>query len=357
MTKKNSLFYYLGVLYFCLFQELSLILQVKTECDMLIDIVLIIVGVALVLKGADWLTEGASALARRMGVPEIVIGLTIVAAGTSAPELFVSLVSALKGTPDMAVGNVVGSNTMNAMLIVGCAAMVAPMVISHATVKKDMPFAVGASLLLMLLAFDNELSLIDGIILMAGFAVFMAYTLRQARGGHDGQRAEDETVPEGEPAASGKSATDRSPLVSAVYMLVGLAMLVAGSNVFVDSASNVALSLGISEAVVGLTVVAGGTSLPELATSVVAARKGQSAIAIGNVIGSNVFNILMILGVTGVISPLHIEGITTLDMVVMLASIFLVWLFSRTRYTVERWEGAVLVGGYLAYLCWLISSL
>ena len=308
---------------------------------MLLDVVLIVVGVALVLFGADRLTEGASALARRMNVPEIIIGLTIVAAGTSAPELFVSLVSALKGTPDLAVGNVVGSNTMNAMLIVGCAAMVAPMTISRSTVKKDIPFSVGASVLLILLAVDSFLGRVDGIILLLGFAAFMAYTLMQAKTG-----STDEVQAETSPVWK-----------NIVYLVGGLLGLVLGSNLFVDSASSVAYALNISEGVVGLTVVAGGTSLPELATSVVAARKGQSAIAIGNVIGSNVFNILLILGLTATISPMEIEGITTIDMAVMLISVALVWMFSFTRYTVERWEGAVLVGGYLVYLCWLISSL
>ena len=309
--------------------------------EMLLDVVLIVVGVALVLFGADRLTEGASALARRMNVPEIIIGLTIVAAGTSAPELFVSLVSALKGTPDLAVGNVVGSNTMNAMLIVGCAAMVAPMTISRSTVKKDIPFSVGASVLLILLAVDSFLGRVDGIILLLGSAVFMAYTLMQAKTG-----STDEVQAETSPVWK-----------NIVYLVGGLLGLVLGSNLFVDSASSVAYALDISEGVVGLTVVAGGTSLPELATSVVAARKGQSAIAIGNVIGSNVFNILLILGLTATISPMEIEGITTIDMAVMLISVALVWMFSFTRYTVERWEGAVLVGGYLVYLCWLISSL
>lgn len=309
---------------------------------MLIDIILIVLGVVLVLTGADRLTEGASALARKMNIPEIIIGLTIVAAGTSAPELFVSLVSALKGTPDLAVGNVVGSNTMNAMLIVGCAAMVAPMVISRSTVKKDIPFSVGASMLLILLAFDSFMSRIDGIILLIGFAVFMAYTLLQAKKGQVEDAGEVKQI---------------NPWLSTLYVVLGLAMLVAGSNLFVDSASSVAYALDVSEGVVGLTVVAGGTSLPELATSVVAARKGQSAIAIGNVIGSNVFNILLILGLTATISPLQIEGITTIDMAVMLLSVALVWLFSFTKFTVERWEGALLVVGYLAYLGWLISNL
>ena len=296
----------------------------------------------MVLKGADFLTEGAAALARRVNIPEIVIGLTIVAAGTSAPELFVSLVSALKGTPDLAVGNVVGSNTMNCMLIVGCAAMVAPMTISRSTVKKDIPFAVGASVLLMLLALNNFLGRFDGILLLAGFVSFMVYSLRQAKNGQGDATTEEK---------------QQNPWLSALYIVLGLVGLVIGSNLFVDHASSLALALGISEGVVGLTVVAGGTSLPELATSVVAARKGQSAIAIGNVIGSNVFNILLILGLTATISPLQIEGITTIDMAVMLLSVILVWLFSRTRYTVERWEGGLLLVIYIGYLVWLITNL
>ena len=309
---------------------------------MMIDVFLIVVGVAMVLYGADRLTEGASALARRMNVPEIIIGLTIVAAGTSAPELFVSMVSALKDTPDLAVGNVVGSNTMNAMLIVGCAAMVAPMTISRSTVKKDIPFSVGASVLLVLLTVDSFLGRFDGILLLMGFAFFMFYTLRQAK--HGKQEGTTEV-------------RQQNPWLSVAFLLLGLGLLVVGSNLFVSSASHVALSLGISEGVVGLTVVAGGTSLPELATSVVAARKGQSAIAIGNVIGSNVFNILLILGLTATISPLQIEGVTTLDIAVMLISVSLVWLFSYTRYTVERWEGAMLVILYLVYLGRMIATL
>ena len=293
----------------------------------------------MVLGGADRLTEGASALARRMNIPEIIIGLTVVAAGTSAPELFVSLVSALKGTPDMAMGNVVGSNTMNAMLIVGCAAIVAPMTISRN--KKDIPFSVAASVLLILIAFDSFLSRLDGILLLIGFAAFLYYGIKTAKS------SQSTTVVANSP---------RSMLRSTLYLLLGLTLLIVGSNVFVDSASRVAYSLGISEGVVGLTIVAGGTSLPELATSVVAARKGQSAIAIGNVIGSNVFNILLILGTTAVISPMQIQGITIVDMSMMLGSVALVWLFSYTRYTVERWEGALLLGAYLVYLGWLLSN-
>lgn len=311
---------------------------------MLSDLLLIVLGVVMVLWGADRLTEGASALARRMRVPEIVIGLTIVAAGTSAPELFVSLVSALKDTPDMAVGNVVGSNIFNTLLIVGCAAMVAPMVIAPSTVKKDMPFAVGASMLLLaVILMGNDVSRSDGFVLLAFFALFMVYTFRVAL-----------------QKGNGENASVVAPVnvwKSLLYVVAGLGGLIIGSNLFVDSASDVARQLDISEGVIGLTIVAGGTSLPELATSVVAARKGQSAIAIGNVIGSNVFNILLILGLTATVSPMAVQGITVVDLSVMLVSILMVWAFSYTKYTVARWEGAVLTLAFMAYMGWLFYNL
>jgi cation:H+ antiporter len=311
---------------------------------MIAQFLFIIIGVALVLWGADRLTEGASALARRLRVSEIVIGLTIVAAGTSAPELFVSLVSALKGTPDMAVGNVVGSNIFNTLLIVGCAAMVAPMSISPSTVKKDIPFAVGASVLLLgAILVGSDLSRIDGVLFLLGFAFFMFYTFRVSK-----------------TASADDSSTATKPVniwLNVFYVVLGLGCLILGSNLFVDSASAVARQLNVSEGVIGLTIVAGGTSLPELATSVVAARKGQSAIAIGNVIGSNVYNILLILGVTAVICPMPVQGITMVDLSVMLISVLMVWGFSYTKFTVARWEGAVLTLVFFAYMGWLLYNL
>lgn len=321
---------------------------------MILHLCFIVAGIFIVLWGADRLTEGAASLARKMRVPEIVIGLTIVAAGTSAPELFVSLMSALQGTPDMAVGNVVGSNIFNTMLIVGCAAMVSPMVITKTTVQKDIPFAVFASMLLMALCADgfssfsfsgNEINRIDGILLLIGFAIFMTYTLRVAKKGAKAEAAAEEVV------------SDIKVWKCLLFVVIGLACLVIGSNLFVGSASEVASSLGVSDGVIGLTIVAGGTSLPELATSVVAARKGQSAIAIGNVIGSNVFNILAILGLTATISPMAISGITMVDISMLLVSILLVWMFSFTRYTVARWEGAVLTLGFFGYLAWLLYNI
>ena len=312
---------------------------------MAISIILIIIGMALVLWGADRLTDGAVAIAQRMNVPEIVIGLTIVAMGTSMPEFCVSFAGALKGTADLAVGNVVGSNIFNAMLIVGVAAMVAPMSILKSTVKKDIPFAVFASLILFQLCLNNRITRIEAFVLLIMFAVFMIYTVMGAKNGMPTASEEE--------AKKNKS---KGLFKDVFYVFAGLAALIVGSNIFVDNATEIARLLGVSEAVIGLTIVAAGTSLPELATSIVAARKGQSAIAIGNVIGSNVFNILFIIGLTGVITPMQIVGLTNIDFAVMLGSMLLLWLMSFTKYTLSRWEGAVLALLYVVYVGWLIYN-
>ena len=309
---------------------------------MILNILFIIAGVFLVLWGADRMTDGAVSIAQRLNIPQIVIGLTIVAMGTSMPEFCVSLVSALKGTPDLAVGNVVGSNIFNVLLIVGVAALVAPMIISRSTVKKDIPWAVFSAIILSAMCLDHDISRIDALILTIGIIAFMIYTLRAAKKGEVEQE-------EGEKK-------DFKPIVAVGLVLLGMACLIFGSNLFVDAATKVAQELHVSEGVIGLTIVAGGTSLPELATSVVAARKGQSAIAIGNVIGSNVFNTLMIVGVTGLICPMQIEGITPIDLAVMTISIALLWFFSYTKFTVERWEGALLTLIFTGYMAWLISN-
>lgn len=314
---------------------------------MLLNALWIVVGVVLVLWGADRLTEGAVAVAERLRVPQIVIGLTIVALGTSMPELCVSVVSALKGTPDLAVGNVVGSNIFNALLIVGVAALVAPMTILRSTVFKDVPCALVASVvLLMMCQNDWVITRLDGANLFVFFLVFMRLTIKGATSAQPApQEAEEKEASAGKQPMKG--------WLAGLWMVVGLAALIGGSNLFVGGATEVARALNVSDAVIGLTIVAGGTSLPELATSVVAAKKGNSGIAIGNVLGSNVLNILFILGLTGMISPMHIEGITNVDLYMMLVSTILIWFFSFTKYTIERWEGAVLVltfGGYMWYL-------
>lgn len=326
---------------------------------MLLNALWILVGVVLVLWGADRLTEGAVAVAERLRVPQIVIGLTIVALGTSMPELCVSVVSALKGTPDLAVGNVVGSNIFNALLIVGVAALVAPMTILRSTVFKDVPCALVASVvLLMMCQNDWVITRLDGAILFVFFLVFMRLTIKGATSAQPAPQAAQGETTQGQTAqeAAADEASAKQPMkgwLAGLWMVVGLAALIGGSNLFVGGATEVARALSVSDAVIGLTIVAGGTSLPELATSVVAAKKGNSGIAIGNVLGSNVLNILFILGLTGMISPMHIEGITNVDLYMMLVSTIMIWFFSFTKYTIERWEGAVLVltfGGYMWYL-------
>lgn len=309
---------------------------------MLLSIAYILIGVIAVLWGADKFTDGAAAIARKMNIPEIVIGLTIVAMGTSAPELFTSVVSALKGSTGLALGNIVGSNIFNSLLIMGAAAAVAPIPISQVTIVKDIPFALVSSLLLTAVCLDGNLTRLDSLLLLIGFALFLAYTLQMARNG----TTEDS-----------KSETSQALWKNILFIIIGLACLIVGSNLFVNGASTVAEQLGISDAIIGLTIVAGGTSLPELATSIISARKGQSGIAIGNVVGSNVFNILAILGITGFISPMrNLGGITTIDFTMLILSIILVWAMSFTKHKIERWEGFTLIGIFALYLGWLIYS-
>ena len=307
---------------------------------MLLDIVIIIIGIYIVLKGADLLTEGAVSLAQRMNMPEMLIGLTVVAVGTSMPEFFVSVTSALQGTTDLAVANVVGSNIFNVLLIAGVSAVVSPMVISRSTVRRDIPVAVMASLVLLGFGIYGSISRGAGILFLALLVAYTIYAIRTA--------SPDES-----------QMTERKPytLLGAIgRIVIGLAGLIVGSDCFVSSATEVAAMLGISEAVIGLTIVAGGTSLPELATSVVAARKGRSSIAIGNVIGSCVYNVLLIIGVTGIITPMTIEGLSIVDFALMMASISLLWLFSFTKYKVERWEGWLMIAIFACYLAWLVYN-
>lgn len=308
---------------------------------MLSDIVIIIIGIYIVLKGADLLTEGAVSLAQRMDMPKMLIGLTVVAVGTSMPEFFVSVTSALQGTTDLAVTNVVGSNIFNVLLIAGVSAAVSPMVISRSTVRRDIPVAILASFLLLGFGIYGGIPRWAGILFLAFLVVYTLFAIRTAT-----------------PDENSETVMKSYTLTGAIgRVVIGFAGLVVGSDCFVSSATDVAAMLGVSEAVIGLTIVAGGTSLPELATSVVAARKGQSAIAMGNVIGSCVYNILLIIGVTGVIAPMTINGLTIVDFSMMMVSIALLWLFSFTRYKVERWEGWLMIAIFACYLTWLIASI
>lgn len=320
--------------------------------EIILDILFLIGGLALILIGANCLTDGSAAVAKKWGVSDLVIGLTIVALGTSAPELVVSLMSSFSGSTEMAIGNVVGSNIFNVLMIVGVTAVVLPIKVAKTNMTNEIPLVILSALAVVFCANDmlldgaseNILSRIDGIILLLFFAIFMRYTFSIAKNG---------TSPDND--APVKSMPGWK---SALFILLGLAGLIFGGQLFVDGASNVARALGASESLIGLTLVAGGTSLPELATSVTAALKKNSGIAIGNVIGSNIFNSFFILGTSATITPLKLGGITNLDMAVLVGSALLFWFvgwFFKTR-TITRIEGALMVACYIAYTTVLIMS-
>jgi hypothetical protein len=321
---------------------------------MLLNLGFIFIGVTLVLWGADKLTDGSVAIAQKMRVSQVIIGLTVVAMGTSMPEFSVSLVSALKGTSDLAIGNVIGSNIINSLFIVGVSAMFSPILITPITIKKDIPFALVSSVVLMMLCYDGMIGRIDAGIIFAMFIIFMIKTLQEAKSDVKIDKANSKSIIS-ENIISEKQ--HKKIWVSVIWIIVGLLCLILGSNLFVSGAVKVASSLGVSDAIIGLTIVAGGTSLPELATSVVAARKGDSGIAIGNVIGSNIFNILAILGVTGLIHPMLLQGITMFDISIMVISMILIWFLSFTKYTIERWEGFCLIVVFIGYMVKLLVSI
>ena len=316
------------------------------------NILLLIGGLVLILLGANGLTDGASSIAKRFNIPSIVIGLTIVAFGTSTPELTVSVSSALKGSADIAIGNVVGSNISNTLMIVGCTALFAPIVITRNTLRKEIPLCVLASVALFICANDmlfdkadaNTLSITDGLLLLCFFVIFLGYTFAIAsnKSGENSEETEEiKTLPVWK---------------SVLYIVGGLCGLIFGGQWFVEGASGIARNLGVSESIIGLTLVAGGTSLPELATSVVAALKKNPEIAIGNVIGSNLFNIFFVLGCSASITPLRMSGITNFDLAVMVASGILLWLFGLffAKRTITRIEGSILILCYIAYTSVLI---
>lgn len=315
------------------------------------DIVYLIAGLVLILVGANALTDGATSVAARLKVSPIVIGLTVVAFGTSMPEFTVSLTSALKGSSDIAIGNVVGSNIFNTLMIVGVTSLFVPIAVSKGTLRYEIPMALLSSVVLLFCAADvmisgearNVVSRGDGLVLLCFFLIFMSYTFAVARNGDAGEAEEVNVMPMWR---------------SLLYILAGLASLVFGGNLFVDGASGIARSFGVSESVIGLTLVAGGTSLPELATSVVAAMKKNPEIAIGNVIGSNLFNVFFVLGASAAITPMNVAGITDFDFIVLVLSSLLLLLFAkfyRVR-TVTRLEGALLVLCYVGYTAWLIYN-
>lgn len=327
------------------------------------NILFLIGGLILILLGANGLTDGASSVAKRLRIPSIVIGLTIVAFGTSAPELTVSVSSALKGSADIAIGNVVGSNIFNTLMIVGCTALFAPIVITRNTLRKEIPLCILSSLVLLICANDvfldkateNILGRVDGLLLLCFFAIFMGYTfaiasspspvaVTQQPSGHSEEEEGIKLLPWWK---------------SILYIIGGLAALVYGGELFVNGATGIARNMGVSESIIGLTLVAGGTSLPELATSIVAALKKNPEIAIGNVIGSNLFNIFFVLGCSATITPLHLNGINNFDLLTLVGSGILLWFFGLffAKRTITRIEGSIMVLCYIVYTVVLIYNI
>ena len=314
------------------------------------DILLLIVGLGLILAGANFLTDGSAAVAQRLRVPEFIIGLTIVAVGTSTPELVVSVLSAIAGKSDVAIGNVVGSNIFNVFVILGICALIRPLPLTRSTIRRDIPIGMVVSLLLFVLASDallhlgptDRLGRGDGILMLILYVALMWYTIRAAG------RTEEA------PAEGAKA--QMAPWLAAVMIVGGLAGLVFGGELFLDSATALARQLGVSESVIAITLVAGGTSLPELASSVVSLVKGKADMALGNVIGSNIANILLILGLSATINPLTMGGITTTDLAVVILTSLLLFLtaFMFRRRAVDRWEGVIFLVIYALYIWQLV---
>ena len=302
------------------------------------EYVLLVVGFVLLIKGADFFVEGSSSLAQILKVPSVVIGLTIVAMGTSAPEASVSINAALAGSNDIAISNVVGSNIFNGLVVVGVCAFLSAFKTNRDILKRDMPLNILVTFILCLMFLDGKLSRIEGGILFAGMILYITVMICHA--------------------IKNKSENEPEKILSLprsiIYMIAGLAAVIFGGDLVVDKACIIATNFGVSQNFIGLTIIAIGTSLPELVTSIVATRKGDSGLALGNAIGSNIFNILFILGMSATISPLNVLGESLTDCIILLISAVILFVLAKTKKTMSRWEGAVCVLLYIVYTAYLL---
>ncbi len=315
---------------------------------------LFLVGLVAIIKGADWMTDGAAAVAKRYGISTMVIGMTIVAIGSSAPEFVVSALAAFDGNTDMAIGNVVGSNIFNILVIMGATAFVSPVSSSKGNIRYDLPFVILSSLAILFAAFDgiftpgavDEISRSEGMLMLCLFAVYIGYTLTIAKkpaSENDNAERKD------------NSSSEVKPLWKcALLIVVGLVLLLFGGDWLVEGASGIAIALGVSQSVVALTIVSIGTSAPELASSIMAARKGDTDMALGNVVGSVVFNVFFVLGVAAVINPLALGNISLLDIITLLLSSVFLWAFCKTHSSLGRGEGLVMIIVQVIYYALLI---
>ena len=314
--------------------------------EMVLQIFLLAAGFTMLIKGADFFVDGSSGIASKFGIPQLVVGLTIVAMGTSAPEAAVSISAALKGNAGITIGNVAGSNILNILVILGLTAFLTKKVVpvASSTIKYEMPFMIVIMLILLWMGYaGNEISRLEGAGLWVVFLLYLLYLFKMAKKGGDKDSEDD----------AGEAA-ERSMAMLLLFTVAGLALIVIGSSVTVDAATALARIIGLSERFIGLTIVALGTSLPELFTSVSAARKGSADIAIGNIVGSNIFNILFVVGTSALITPVVFESKFIVDFMVAAAAGVLLWVFSFSGKSLNRAEGGVLLLGYLGYFIYLL---
>lgn len=319
---------------------------------MLLSILLLILGLCLILAGANFMTDGSAAIARKFGMSDFLIGLTVVAMMTSAPELVVSITGAVNASPEMAIGNIVGSNIFNILVIIGLTAVISPIAVTRGILNNEIPLVILSSVVLLIIGSSPWLdgtpmtvTRSDGLILLIFFIIFMRYTIASAK----------RTPDNNEPSPDGNTKKPLPLWLAILVTLGGLGLLILGGQWFVDSASSIARTLGWSEGLIGLTILAAGTSLPELATSLVAATKGHSGMCLGNVIGSNIFNIFLVLGCTATVMPLSFGTIGLFDLLSLTAASILFWIFGRfyRKNTITRAEGIFLLLCYIAYITYL----
>jgi cation:H+ antiporter len=312
--------------------------------------ILLIIGFFFLIKGADLFVDGAASIARKFNIPSMIIGLTIVAMGTSAPEAAVSITSSLSGQNDMSVANVVGSNFFNILVVLGVSSLISKLPVQKNTIKKDTPFLLIVSGLLLVFGINKYISRIEGLILLIVFVYFLYSTVKMAKSATNLDSSSDNEI-----ALAESDTTTQTPILKTVILsVIGILGIVIGGDMVVDSATSIATLFGMSANLVGLTIVAIGTSLPEFVTSIVAIKKGETEIAIGNVIGSNIFNILLVLGLATFISPITISTLALIDIIFMLCITILLYLFMKKDYSLLKKHGIILVGIYIVYMSYTI---
>ena len=311
--------------------------------EILLQVLLLALGFVMLIKGADWFVDGSSGIATKFGIPQLVIGLTIVAMGTSAPEAAVSISAAFSGNADITIGNIVGINIMNIFVILGLSSIIVPIAVAPSTIKIETPFMIAITVIMLILGLDGVVSLIDGIIFLILFAAYLAYLFRMAK---KDKNKDDEN--------GNKQSISVAKAV--IFAIIGLVLIVLGSNVTVDAATKIAQAVGVSERFIGLTIVALGTSLPELFTSVTAARKGNADIAIGNIVGSNIFNSLFVIGLSALIIPVPFAANFIFDSIIAIAAGVVLLLCCLWTKKLKRWAGIAMLLGYAAYFVVLLNN-